>query len=123
MRRSMMAALTIEQIFDAIGVRLKADEVAGIDVRINWRFTDIGEDHVLGLANRALHHVPGRHDPDAAATVTLTKAVLGDLMGGARTFADAAAAGDIEIAGDPSALLDIFGHLDTFTAAFAIIEP
>ncbi|MFN3218009.1 MAG: alkyl/aryl-sulfatase [Acidimicrobiales bacterium] len=123
MRRSMMAALTVEQIFDAIGVRLKADEVGGVDVRINWRFTDIGEDHVLGLANRALHHVPGRHDPDAAATVTLTKALLADVMGGARNFAEATAAGDIDLDGDPAALLEIFGHLDAFTASFAIIEP
>lgn len=122
-RAGLLHALTVEQIFDAIAVRLKAEEVSGSSVTVNWRFTDVGEDHVLGLANLALHHTPGRHDPDAAATITLTKAVLGEILGGRTTFADAMEARVITIDGDAAALLGIFGHLDAFASSFPIVTP
>ncbi len=122
-RRGMVDALTVAQVFDLLGVRLRAEDVGGITVSVNWRFTDIDEDHVLGLANRALHHTPGRHDDAAAATITTTKHTLGRIIGGEVAFPDAIEAGDIVIDGDAEALLHIFGNLDVFTSGFPIVTP
>ncbi len=122
-RRGMVDALTVAQIFDLLGVRLRAEDVADLTVSINWRFTDLGEDHVLGLANRALHHTPGRHDEAAATTLTLTKKTLGQIVAGAVTIVDAVAAGDVGIEGDVEALRHIFGNLDTFSSSFGIVTP
>ncbi len=119
----LMAALSVEQIFDAFGVRLNGSAAAGKRITVNWRFTDLGEDHVLGLENSALHHVPGRHADDAAATVTLTKATLGQVMSGATTFPDEVAAGSIGLEGDVNALIELFGCLDRFATWFPIVTP
>ena len=48
----------------------------------NWQFTDIDESWVLALQNQAIHHVRGRHDPAASVTVTLTRELFIDLVGG-----------------------------------------
>ena len=122
-RRGLVDALTIEQAFDAMGVRLKSEELRGTRATINWRFTDIAEDWVLGLSNRTLHSVGGRLDNAADVTVTTTRRALLDVVSGEMTFVDGVASGVIAIEGDPEALRSIFGHLDTFASSFAIVEP
>jgi alkyl sulfatase BDS1-like metallo-beta-lactamase superfamily hydrolase len=122
-RSGLVAALTIEQAFDAIAIRLRAEAVGGISVAINFTFSDSDERWLLGLSNRTLYSVKGRHEPRAAATVTLTRARLLAIIGGEVTIADAIRAGDVKIAGDGAALGAIFGNLDTFQSGFAIVEP
>ena len=125
-QRGFAVALTVDMVFDAVAIRLKSEDVAGQHVVTNWAFTDLeGEDRqwVLALQNQTLHYVRGRHDDDATVTITLTKALLADILVGLTTFIDAAQAGDITLDGDPAALLTIFGNLDVFESSFAIIEP
>ncbi len=121
--RGMTSALTIEQIFDAIAVRLDATKVVGLKATVNWRFTDVDENHLMGLDHCALHHTAGRLADDADVTLTLTKVVLGDLLTGQTNFAEASESGDLVVDGDLGALLAIFGNLDTFDGSFAIVEP
>ena len=40
MRRGYLDAMTVEQLMDAAAVRLKAEEVGGVDVIVNLRFGD-----------------------------------------------------------------------------------
>ena len=121
--RRLVQALTIELIFDSLAIRLKAEEVSGERAVINFRFTDIEEDWILGLQNSVLRSVKGRLDPAADATLTLTRLTLLSVIGGDATFVEAIQNGEITIDGDGSALLKIFGHLDTFMTGFAIVEP
>jgi alkyl sulfatase BDS1-like metallo-beta-lactamase superfamily hydrolase len=127
MRRGLIEALAVEQAFDVIAVRLKSEAVGGQRLLINWRFTDLGtapgEDWVLILSNRALSSVKGRHDPAAAATVTLTKATFVDCITGGSTFVDQVLAGNVVIDGDADALRNVLGNLDTVMGGFAIVEP
>ncbi len=122
-RAGLIKALTIELIFDSLAIRLKSEEVSGESAVINFRFTDIGEDWILGLQNCVLRSVKGRLDPNANVTLTLTRLTLLSVIGGDTTFLDAIQKGDITIEGDGAALLKIFGHLDTFQTGFAIVEP
>jgi alkyl sulfatase BDS1-like metallo-beta-lactamase superfamily hydrolase len=122
-RRGVAEALTVDMIFDAVAVRLKSEAVVGEHVVTNWEFPDVDERWILALENQVLHHVSGRHDPDAAVTMRLDKSVLAAMLVGETTFADAAAAGEIEIDGDATALLTIFGNLDEFAGGFHIVEP
>lgn len=119
----MTNALSISQVFDALGVRLKAEEVVGERAVLNWRFTDIDEDHILGLGNCALHHIEGRADPDADATLTLTKRLLGEILTGRASIPDALADGSLRLDGDADAVLTVLGSLDQFEGNFAIVEP
>ncbi len=119
----LMAALSVEQIFDALGVRLNGPAAAGAILTINWRFTDVGEDHVLGLENGALHHVAGRHAVDANASITMAKTALGQILVGSTTFVDQMGEGAIAVDGDANALIELFGYLDRFPSWFPIVTP
>ena len=119
----LIQALTIELIFDALAIRLKAEEVSGERASVNFRFTDINEDWILGLQHSVLRTVKGRLDPSADATFTMTRLMLLSILGGTATFVDAITTGDVIVEGDATSLVKIFGHLDTFSTGFAIIEP
>ena len=122
-RRGFAVALTIDMVFDALAIRLKSEDVAGEHIVTNWQFTDLEESWVLALENQAIHHIRGRHDPDAAVTVTLTKDLLTDITGGGVSFVDAVGDGRVGVDGDAGALITIFGNLDSFETGFAIVEP
>lgn len=122
----LLRALTVEQVFDAIGVRLNGEAAAGRNLLVNWRFSDLPPDqadHVLGLVNRALHHTPGRHDGRAGVTVTLPRALLLRILGGETSFVDEVTAATVTLDGDPGVLVELMGCLDRFTRGFAIVEP
>ena len=121
--RGLLLAMTIEQLFDSLSVRIKSEELGGVSLCVNWYFTDIDEKWIIGISNRTLYATPGRHEKSAAATITLTRLTMLDVITQATNFVDQITAGTISIYGDASALLEIFGKLDTITTGFAIVEP
>jgi alkyl sulfatase BDS1-like metallo-beta-lactamase superfamily hydrolase len=121
--KGLLRAMTVEQVFDAIAIRLKSEEVGGQKVFVNWTFTDLDEKWILGLSNRTLFHVQGRHEPRASVTVSLSRLTLVSIVTAETTFMDEIQAGRITLDGDPAALLTIFGNLDTFVPGFAVVEP
>ncbi|MFM9132515.1 MAG: alkyl/aryl-sulfatase [Actinomycetota bacterium] len=122
-RRGLLVAMTVEQVFDTISVRLQAENLGGVALATTWTFPDAGEKWVLGISNRTLYHSPGRHDPAAVVSVTLDRSLLVDVITQVTTFAEGIESGRIVLEGDASALLTIFGNLETFTPGFAIVEP
>ncbi|MEY2643217.1 MAG: hypothetical protein RLZZ368_1864 [Actinomycetota bacterium] len=125
--RGFLQAMTIEQVFDTIAVRLKSEDVGGTNVSVNWTFTDMEgtPDHrwVLALTNRTLRGVRGRHEAGANVTVSLPRALLLDIVAQATTFVDEIGKGNIVVDGDAGALLAIFGNLDVLPGGFPIVEP
>ena len=121
-KSGLLMAMSPDQLFDALAVRLKSEEVGGLAVALNFTFTDLGEEWALRLSNRTLHAVP-HHDPDADAGFTLTKTQLFQIGEGISTFATEVAEGRVEAVGDVGAADAIFGHLDVFMTNFAIVEP
>jgi alkyl sulfatase BDS1-like metallo-beta-lactamase superfamily hydrolase len=121
--KGLLLAMTIQQVFDTLAVRLKSDEVAGVSLSLNWTFTDINEQWLLGISHRTLFSTPGRHDPQAAATITTTRRTLLEVISQSATFLDEIQAGNISIEGDATALITVLGNLDTFQTNFAIVEP
>ena len=122
-RRQYMHAMTIEQMFDSVAIRLRSEDIGDERTLTNWRFTDVEEDWVVGVENGALHTVAGRHDRDAGVTISLTTATLASIVGGELTVADVLRSGAMTLDGDRSALLTIFEHLEVFQSGFAIVEP
>jgi alkyl sulfatase BDS1-like metallo-beta-lactamase superfamily hydrolase len=122
-RHGYLDAMTIDQLFDSVAVRLRSEDVGGTAITLDITLTDIDERWVLALSNRALHAVEGRHDDAADATITTTRAVLVSVTAGARTFDDAVSSGDATIDGDPTAVDGIFDHLDVFMSNFPVVEP
>jgi alkyl sulfatase BDS1-like metallo-beta-lactamase superfamily hydrolase len=122
MRRGYLDAMTVEQLMDATAVRLRAEEIGGIEVTVNLVFGDVDETWRVEISNRAMHTSPGRAD-HADATVTLDRGVLVEISAAELTPADAAEAGRVDIDGDPDAFAALFEHLDVFWSMFPIVEP
>jgi alkyl sulfatase BDS1-like metallo-beta-lactamase superfamily hydrolase len=116
-------AMTVEQVFDTLAVRLMSENLGGVAVATDWVFTDTGERWTVGISNRTLFASPDSTHPAPDATVTLTRSVLLAVIVQDTTFVDAMAGGRITVDGDAAALLHIFGNLDVFTGAFPIVEP
>jgi len=119
----LLRALTIEQIFAVFGVRLRAEDVVDAAFTINWHFPDIGEHHVLGLRNCAVHHVPNSTDSDAEVSLTVDKSTLIELFARQTTFEEVLAANKMSIEGDANDLFTLFGSLEQAEVGFAIVTP
>ncbi len=122
----MLRALTIENIFDYLGVRLKAQEVEGKHQVINWHFTDMGEGgkhYMLNLENSALTFVADYQAKQADASVTLTRATLNDILLEQVSPIKAVLAGDLKVSGSPLAVYTLFGSLEKFSPDFELVGP
>lgn len=114
------SALTVEMIFDALGVRLNGPKADGKRIVVNWVFSDTGESYILNLENAALTYVAGRLADNADATLTLPRAAMFKLMQ-ART--DAKGMEGIKVDGNPAKIIELLGLLDDFSGSFPIVEP
>jgi alkyl sulfatase BDS1-like metallo-beta-lactamase superfamily hydrolase len=125
MKRGLLGAMTIGQLFDAIAVRLRAEDVGGLAATVHLLFGGAAPfegDWTVVLSNRALSCSDGLHGtPDAVAR--LGRDLLLALSSNTTDVASALAAGRIECDGDVGALDAVFGHLDTFQSMFPIVEP
>ncbi len=118
-----LRSLTIEMLFDYLGVRLDGPKADGRRIVINWNFSDTGETWVLNLENAALTCRAGRHAEDADATLTLSRATFDAAMLRPTGFVEAAQAGLVEVAGDLGKLVELIGLLDRFEMMFEIVAP
>ncbi|MGA1172971.1 MAG: alkyl sulfatase C-terminal domain-containing protein, partial [Ilumatobacteraceae bacterium] len=125
--RSLIKAMTIDQVFDVLGVRAISENLGGVFLAINWVFTDMtgspDEKWILGVSNRTLYATHGRNSETASATVKLSRDLFLEVIAQTTTFVDELKNGTITIDGDAGALLAIFGNLDNFSTGFAIVEP
>ena len=112
----MAQSMTVEHLIDIIGVRFDPAAFDAEPFTVNLHFTDLGEDHVLGVGRSAVHHRPGTVDPDAAASVRIDRhTLLGAIQ-------DAEALDGADIAGDRRLVHAFLSSLTVFTPS-AIIEP
>ena len=114
--RSMNRAMEAEHLFDIIGVRFDPSRFTRGPLVLNFHFTDLGEDHVLGVGRSAIHHRAGAMDGDAVASIRIDRATFSEAL------ADAAALGGADIAGDRDVVTELFASLTVFDTA-ALIEP
>ena len=117
-----LKAVSNDLFFDFLGVRLNAAKAEGKKMAINWNFTDSNQQFVLTLENSALTHITGRQ-PDADATVTLSRATLDAITLKETSFPAAVLAGKVKIDGDRAKLAELMSMLDTFEPMFPIVEP
>ena len=115
--------MTTSMLFDALGVRLRPEALAGFGCTIEWTLTDRDEVHTVGISNRTLFHSPDRPAPDADARVATTAPVLVSLIDGALDVEAATADDSLTVDGDAGVLTTIAGAVDTFARIFPIVTP
>ncbi|MGP8000992.1 MAG: alkyl/aryl-sulfatase [Streptosporangiaceae bacterium] len=114
----MAGALTVEQLFDTLAIRIDGPRAAAAgSLVIDWRFTDSGSTIRLSLSNGALIQTGNpRTQATADLTLTLTKAQLLGILAGHGLDG-------IEHTGDPAVLGRLTALLDTPDPAFPIVTP
>jgi alkyl sulfatase BDS1-like metallo-beta-lactamase superfamily hydrolase len=116
-------AMSLDLFFDYLGMRLNGPKAAGKKIKINFNFTDTGETNVLFLVNAALSHSPDRQDPNADATLTLTRTALNKIILQESTLAQEIQNGSVKVAGDLKMVQELVSLLDTFEFWFNIVTP
>ncbi len=116
-------ALSLEQLWDAMGVRLDGPRAWEAEIVLAWDFTDVGERWTVSVVNGALSAVAGRLAPEAQATVTLTRAAFDAVLLGEGDGAQLFASGAIAVSGDGAKLGEFLGLLDEGDPVFAIVTP
>ena len=113
----MAAALSVEQLFDSVAIRVDGPRAAGERIVVHWTFSDSGTTLRTTLSNGALIQTPEpRTEVDADLSLTLTKQQLLGLLGGRGLDG-------IEHHGDATALGRLLSLLDTPDPAFPIVTP
>ncbi len=116
-------ALSIEQLWDAMGARLDGPRAWDTRIVLAWDFTDVDERWTVTIENGALSTVQGRLALDAHATITLTRAAFDAVLLGEGDGPELFASGAIAVAGDGAKLGEFLGLLDEGDPAFAIVTP
>lgn len=117
------AALTTEQLFDVMGVRLNGPKAENRRAVINWLFTDTGETFVMTLENAALTYGPAPAAPGADLTISLARPALDRLLAMPESLAEAIAGGAIALDGRAATLEELMSLMDSFPRTFEIVEP
>jgi alkyl sulfatase BDS1-like metallo-beta-lactamase superfamily hydrolase len=113
----------MEQLWDAIGVRLDGPRAWDSEITIAWDFTDTGERWTVRVENGALSVSPGELDPKAHAKVTLTRGALDSIILKEGEQGELFASGAIVIEGDAMKVGELFGLLDDGDPDFAVVTP
>ncbi len=119
----VVQALSVELLFDYIGVRLNGPKAEGVTSVINWAFTDTGDTGVSTLSNAALTYLAGPHTDSADASVTTTRAGLASVVTRQVTLDEAVDQRSLMIDQDRSPLAALLALTDDFQFFFPVIEP
>ncbi len=112
-----------ERFLDAMAVRLNGPKAAGEELTVNLVFTDLGETYVLVVGNGVLHHYRRDADPEANATLSLTRDAYLALAAGAIGLTDLLTSDDITLEGSKLDLVRFFSLLERPEGTFDIVTP
>jgi alkyl sulfatase BDS1-like metallo-beta-lactamase superfamily hydrolase len=118
-------AMTGMQLIDMLGVRFDPDAFRDT-ASIAWTITSLGETHLMGVANKTIHHYEDPTPEQLAAAdvaVDATHASIVQIGYNSPALPDLVAAGSITVTAGDGAVLDEFvSALDVNTTA-TVIEP
>jgi alkyl sulfatase BDS1-like metallo-beta-lactamase superfamily hydrolase len=113
----MAAALSIEQLFDTLAIRVNGPRAAQDSFCIDWHFTDLDQTLRTTLSNGALiRTLNPRTEVQVDLAVTLTKTDLLGLLAGNDLDG-------LSHTGNSEAFTRLLGLLDSPSAAFPIVTP
>ena len=119
----MVSNVPTSMFLDFMAVRFNPEGADDLQVKINLDFTDTKEQFVLSLNNSVLNNIPNKQDENADATLTLTRAMFNQVALGAASFPKEIVKGNVQVGGNPLALMKVFSRLDTFPTDFNIVTP
>ncbi|MFW0793562.1 alkyl sulfatase dimerization domain-containing protein [Gordonia sp. CPCC 205515] len=120
----IVAALSVDQLFDAVSLRVDGPASWDAHITLDWKITDEDRHHRTELRNGVLIHFDVPDGAAAAdATFTLTKPVLMGILLAGLDVPQAISDGSISADGDVGKFGELAGHLDNPDPDFAIVTP
>jgi alkyl sulfatase BDS1-like metallo-beta-lactamase superfamily hydrolase len=113
----MARALTIDQLFDSVAIRINGPRAWDEHLTIDWVFTDVGHTYRLELTNGVLIQHLDPADGSTDLTVTLNKPQLIGLLTGAVGLDGIATDGDLGV------VQRLLAVVEAPTPGFAIVTP
>ncbi len=113
----------LDRLFEVLATRLDGPAAEGVDLSVNFVFTDTGESYHLWIQNAVLHHHRGDPDPKAAATAHVTKTFLVRMAAGQAAAREAIFSDELEVEGSRAELWRLWSLLETPDPSFAIVRP
>jgi len=119
----VVANLSVEQLLDAMAIRLDGPRAWDAELRIDWVVAGPDEEHAISVHNGVLRHRPGRHEPDAEATLLIDREALNQIVLKTADLAGLAESDRLRVEGDGTKLGELLGLLDEPDPGFAIVTP
>lgn len=117
----MLQYAPIERYLEAMAAAVNGPKADGVQLVINLRFTDLGENYVLALSNGVLHHRRAPADAQANATLELTKPFFLRMMTGQAGAKELLLSDQTHIRGSTIDLGRFFGLIDKAPGTFPIM--
>ncbi|MFE9813154.1 alkyl/aryl-sulfatase [Streptomyces sp. NPDC005548] len=120
----VIAALTLDQLFDSLAIRVDGPGSCDADLTVRWNLH--GTDPItMRLHNGLLTHITGEGPAVStpAVTITLDEAALRAVLLGATDLDALITDGRAQTTGDPGVLAELLGHLTAPDPDFAIVTP
>jgi alkyl sulfatase BDS1-like metallo-beta-lactamase superfamily hydrolase len=122
--KDMLLRTPVENFFDTLAVRLKAEDAADKTWRIRVHFTDLAETHVLWLENSVLHHSKeNQPEGEVNATLNLTHPLFVNMLIGEAGLKETLFSDDLSITGSKIDLLRFFSLFEKPVTSFAVVLP
>jgi alkyl sulfatase BDS1-like metallo-beta-lactamase superfamily hydrolase len=113
--------MTVEQVFDWLGVRLNPERAGDRRIEIDLSLTDTGERWAFGVENATLQCSEGRRAERPDAALALDRAAFDELFGGDTAPARLVEAGRARITGAVDAISGFLALLDEFPFWFDLV--
>jgi alkyl sulfatase BDS1-like metallo-beta-lactamase superfamily hydrolase len=113
----------VRRFFDSMAARLNGPDAEGVELRVNFVFTDLGESYLLDISNTVLHHWPANPDTAANATLKLTHGLFIQMLTGKAGLKDLLLSDELELEGSMLDLVKFFSLFDKPQGRFNIVTP
>lgn len=121
--QDLLAHAPVERFLQALAARIDGTRAAETHVVLNLVVTDLDQSFVLWLENGVLHHRRRDPDPEAAATIRLTRRMLVRLFTRQAGIRDIVFSPELDVDGSRLAILSLLRLLDPPKPGFAIVTP
>ncbi|MCX2546785.1 alkyl sulfatase dimerization domain-containing protein [Pseudomonas sp. COW5] len=117
----LMKQTPTERFLEAMAASLDGPAADGKNWTFNLQLTDTKESFVLWIENAVLHYRRGAPVSNANATLSVTKDLFVQLLGGTAGFKDALTSKDLKVDGSTVDLVRFLGLLEKAPGNFAIV--
>lgn len=121
---STVKSMTLDMIFDYMGIRLNAEKANGKKLTFNFEVQDTKDKYAVELENSVLIYTKDKTYQNPDATITLsTKAPFNEVIAGYAKLDEQVKSGQIKISGNQSKVEELMGMMDNFKYMFNIMTP